>query len=64
MGAECKPGNKIGGVGSKCYIRLEYTGVNNPGKGKYKATYKIQTQEEGGNNKVFDDYIFPEAEKG
>jgi hypothetical protein len=60
---ECKANTKIGGVGTSCYARVEYTGNNMPGKGKYKTFFRAEYQEEGGNNEASTSLVLLEAEK-
>lgn len=38
----------------KCFVKIEYTGPNTPGKGKYKALYGITAEEDGGANPTAD----------
>jgi len=60
---QCNKGTLIGGMGSSCYIKLEYTGGNNPGVGHYLACYKAEAQENGGNNLIDKDWELLEAEE-
>jgi hypothetical protein len=59
----CNKGTLIGGADSACYIKIEYTGGNNPGPGQYLACYKAEAQEDGGTSIIATDWELLEAEE-
>lgn len=52
MAPRCKKGTVIGGAGTSCYVKVEYTGINNPAVGQFISKYEAEVQENGGNNLI------------
>jgi hypothetical protein len=52
----CTKGTVIGGINTSCYVKIEYTGPNNPAQREFWAEYIAEAQENGGTSQICTDW--------